>query len=179
MIALGSLSFLDHFLLWLEMFGSDNGIEAQRNIWSLIIKFLNTISWLSTEAMILRMKSFQDEIKSHSADGTWEWPKCKRAFPPSHNAHCCVYSTDAAENSVQGLTALWLIHILGCWLKNTERKNWKFYPRANCSLSAVINLCFGTTSRPDLTFVVKQLVWNPKQNETYSNICRRFLYLEI
>ena len=120
MIALGSLSFLDHFLLWLEMFGSDNGVDAQWNIWTLIIKFLNTISWLSTEAMILRMKSFQDEIKSHSADGTWEWPKCKRFHPAIMPiVDCCVYSTDAA---VQGLTALWLIHILGGWLKIIDRK---------------------------------------------------------
>ena len=77
MIALDSLPFLDHFLLWVEMFVSDNGVEAQRNIWSLIIKFLNTISWLSTEAMILRMKSIQNKIESHSADGAPEWPKCK------------------------------------------------------------------------------------------------------
>ena len=159
-----SLLFRSLLTLTWNMFGSENGVGAQRNIWSLIIKFLNTISWLSTEAMILRMKSFQDEIKSHCADGTWEWPKCKRFHPAIMPiVDCCVYSTDAA---VQGLTALWLIHILGGWLKNIERKNWKFYPRANCSLSAVINLCFGTTSRPDLTFVVKQLVWNPKQNET-------------
>ena len=103
MIALGSLSFLDHFLLWLEMFGSDNGEEAQWNIWTLIIKFLNTISWLSTEAMILRMKSFQDEIKSHSADGTWEWPKCKRFHPAIMPiVDCYVYSTDAAETLSMG-----------------------------------------------------------------------------